>query len=71
MASWRPLGGLLGDLGVVLAALRAPVNDLDASGALLAASGELLDRSWRSPKLSWWSLGELLSWRPMVCPKGS
>ena len=45
---------------------------LRPSGALLAASGELLDGSWRPLQLSWWSLGELLwlSWRPMVRPKG-
>ena len=56
MASWRPLGGLLGGLGAVLAALRAPVNDLDGSGrpletlrsalgGLLGALGPLLEIS--------------------------
>ena len=56
MASWRPLGGLLGGLGAVLAALRAPVNDLGGSGrpletlrsalgGLLGALGPLLEIS--------------------------
>ena len=56
MASWRPLGGLLAGFGGVLAALRAPVNDLGGSrrpletlrsalGGLWGALGPLLEVS--------------------------
>ena len=48
MASWRPLGGLLGGLGAVLAALRAPVNDLDGSGRLLETLRSALSGLWRA-----------------------
>ena len=44
MASWRPLGGLLRGLGVVLAALRAPGSDLDVSGRLLGTLRSALGR---------------------------
>ena len=46
MASWRPLGGLLGGLGAVLAALRAPVNDLGGSGRPLETLRSVLGGLW-------------------------
>ena len=48
MASWRPLGGLLGGLGVVLAALRAPVNDMDGSRRPLETLRRALGGLWRA-----------------------
>ena len=43
-----PLGGFLQGLGVVLAALRAPDNDLDGSGSLLETLRSALGGLWRA-----------------------
>ena len=60
MASWRPLGRPLGDLGAVFGVLRVPGSDLEGSWRPLGTP-------WSDPRGLWRALGRLLEASGTLC----